>query len=102
NFTFDADAEAQAAIRELRQREFDLQLDTDEPYRNFQDAIERHKTKLSTLLRRLKREGKKVHIYGASTKGNTILQTCGINNSLVECAAERNPKKFGGRTLGTN
>ncbi|MBI3839410.1 MAG: class I SAM-dependent methyltransferase [Planctomycetia bacterium] len=102
NFIFDGDARAQAAIRELRQQEFDLQLDTDEPYRNFQDAIERHKTELSSLLRRLKNAGKKVHIYGASTKGNTILQTCGINNTLVECAAERNPKKFGGRTLGTN
>jgi cyclopropane fatty-acyl-phospholipid synthase-like methyltransferase len=102
NFAFDADAQAQAAIRELRQEEFDLQLDTDEPYRNFQDAIERHKAELSSLLRRLKSEGKKVHIYGASTKGNTILQTCGIDSSLVECAAERNPKKFGGRTLGTN
>lgn len=102
NFAFDVDAGAQAALRELRQQEFDLQLDTDEPYRNFQDAIERHKTELSSLLRRLKNGGKTVHIYGASTKGNTILQTCGINSSLVECAAERNPKKFGGRTLGTN
>ena len=102
NFIFDGDAEAQAAIRDLRQQEFDLQLDTDEPYRNFQDSIERHKTELSALLRRLKSSGKKVHIYGASTKGNTILQTCGIDHSLVDCAAERNPKKFGGRTLGTN
>ena len=102
NFIFDGDPRAQAAIRSLRQREFDLKLDTDEPYRNFQEAIEKHKTELSSLLRRLKNGGKKVHIYGASTKGNTILQTCGINNSLVECAAERNPKKFGGRTLGTN
>ncbi len=102
NFCFDGDAEAQAGIRDLRQQEFDLKLDTDAPYRNFQDAIERHKTELSTLLRRLKSSGKKIHVYGASTKGNTILQTCGINNSLVECAAERNPKKFGGRTLGTN
>ncbi len=102
NFLFDGDAQALASLRELRQEEFDLQLDTDEPYRNFQDAIERHKTELSSLLRRLKSAGKKVHIYGASTKGNTILQTCGINGSLVECAAERNPKKFGGRTLGTN
>jgi hypothetical protein len=102
NFVFDGDAGAQAAIRSLRQQEFDLKLDTDEPYRNFQEAIEKHKTELSSLLRRLKNGGKKVHIYGASTKGNTILQTCGINHSLVECAAERNPKKFGGRTLGTN
>ncbi len=102
NFRFDGDPAAQAAIRELRQQEFDLKLDTDEPYRNFQDAIERHKTELCSLIRRLKASGKTVHIYGASTKGNTILQTCGINHTLIDCAAERNPKKFGGRTLGTN
>jgi len=102
NFCFDGDAQAMASIRELRQSEFDLQLDTDEPYRNFQDTIEKHKTELSSLLRRLKAQGKKVHIYGASTKGNTILQTCGINHTLIDCAAERNPKKFGGHTLGTN
>jgi SAM-dependent methyltransferase len=102
NFVFDGDEDAMAAIRDLRRQEFDLKLDTDEPYLNFQDAIERHKTELSSLLQEITSAGKKVHLYGASTKGNTILQTCGINNSLVECAAERNPKKFGGRTLGTN
>ena len=48
------------------------------------------------------REGKRIHIYGASTKGNTILQWCGIDNRLVEFAAERNPDKYGARTLGTD
>ena len=41
-------------------------------------------------------------MYGASTKGNTILQWCNIDNSLVDYAAERNPDKFGATTLGTN
>ncbi len=102
NFLIDGIASSEATIRELRQQEFDLRLDTDDPYLNFQNAIERHKTELPALLRRLKTAGKKIHVYGASTKGNTILQTCGIDNSLVECASERNPKKFGARTLGTN
>ena len=43
-----------------------------------------------------------MHIYGASTKGNTILQWCDINTMLVEYAAERNPDKYGAYTLGTN
>jgi hypothetical protein len=54
------------------------------------------------LLKKLKKEGKRVHIYGASTKGNTILQWCDIDNSLVEYAAERNPDKYGAITIGTN
>jgi hypothetical protein len=57
---------------------------------------------LSALLKKLKREGKKIHIYGASTKGNTILQWCGIDNRMIECAAERSPEKYGARTLGTD
>ncbi len=99
NFALD-DSRSQGTIRELRQQEFDLKLDTDEPYRNFQDAIERQKAELIALLSELKDAGKKVHIYGASTKGNTILQTCGITTDLVECASERNPKKFGGAHAG--
>ncbi len=88
--------------RRLRQEEFDLELDTDKPYRNFQDRINVHRDKLLSLLKQLKAEGKRIHIYGASTKGNTILQWCGIDNRIVECAAERNPDKYGARTLGTD
>lgn len=89
-------------IKRLHQEEFDLELDTDKPYRNFQDRINVHKEELRSLLRRLKEEGKKIHVYGASTKGNTILQWCGIDNSIIEYAAERNPEKYGASTLGTN
>jgi SAM-dependent methyltransferase len=89
-------------INEIRQKEFDLELDTDKPYVDFQQRIEVLKTQLHELLVKLKNEGKKIHIYGASTKGNTILQWCNIDASLVDYAAERNPDKYGAITLGTN
>jgi SAM-dependent methyltransferase len=89
-------------VAKLRQEEFDLELDTDKPYRHFQERANVHKQELSSLLKDLKAAGKRVHIYGASTKGNTILQWCGIDNRLVEVAAERNPDKYGARTLGTD
>lgn len=89
-------------MNEVRQKEFDLELDTDKPYVAFQYRIEKVKNDLHGLLLKLKKEGKKVHLYGASTKGNTILQWCDINNMLVEYAAERNPDKYGASTLGTN
>jgi SAM-dependent methyltransferase len=91
-----------ADIAAMRQREFDLELDTDKPYQHFQDRINVHREKLLSLLKKLRGEGKKIHIYGASTKGNTILQWCGIDNRIVEYAAERNPDKYGARTLGTD
>ncbi|HVT10330.1 MAG TPA: class I SAM-dependent methyltransferase [Polyangia bacterium] len=89
-------------IRTMRQQEFDLQLDTDKPYRHFQERVNVHGEQLSSLLKKLRSEGKRVHVYGASTKGNTILQWCGIDGRLVDVCAERNPDKYGARTLGTD
>lgn len=89
-------------LNETRQKEFDLELETDKPYTSFQQRIEKLKKELHDFLVKLKKKGKKVHVYGASTKGNTILQWCGIDHKLVKYAAERNPDKFGARTLGTD
>lgn len=95
-------AKNKAFLNQIRGREFDLALDTDTPYFEFQQRIEKERDALYSLLANLKNEGKRIHIYGASTKGNTILQFCGINDAIIECAAERNPDKYGARTLGTN
>jgi len=92
----------QHLINEVRQKEFDLELDTDKPYIAFTNRINKLKSELYGLLITLKKEGKKIHIYGASTKGNTILQWCGLDSSIIDYAAERNPDKYGARTLGTN
>jgi hypothetical protein len=89
-------------IRVVQREEFDSELDSDKPYRNFQERINIHREELSSLLKKLKNEGKRIHIYGASTKGNTILQWCNIDYRIIDAAAERNPDKFGARTLGTD
>lgn len=89
-------------IKAMRLAEFDMELDTDKPYKFFQDRINVHKEELSALLKKFKKEGKRIHIYGASTKGNTILQKCNIDNRIVDFAADRNPDKYGARTLGTD
>jgi len=88
-------------IKKLRQEEFDMELDTDKPYKNFQNRVNVHKEELFTLLKKYKKMGKKIHIYGASTKGNTILQWCGIDRKIIDYAAERNPDKYGAYTIGT-
>lgn len=94
--------ENDAAIEQVRQQEIELQLDTDKPYLEFQTRIDKEKKTLSDLLTGLKSDGKNIHIYGASTKGNTILQFCEIDSSIIDYAAERNPDKYGAKTLGTN
>jgi SAM-dependent methyltransferase len=101
NFSYRKDEFLQN-IKTMRQQEFDLELDTDKPYKHFQDRINVHREELIKVLKDLKKQGKRIHIYGASTKGNTILQWCGIDNRVVDVAAERNPDKYGARTLGTD
>jgi len=101
NFVYNK-KQAWQRIKLLRQEEFDMELDTDKPYKNFQDRINVHKDQLTSLLKMLQKEGKSVHVYGDSTKGNTIWQWCGIDNRLVDVAADRNSDKYGAYTLGTD
>jgi hypothetical protein len=49
-----------------------------------------------------KAKGKIICGYGASTKGNTLLQWFGLDNTLIDAIAERSPYKFGLKTIGTN
>tara|TARA_A100001011_G_C14275829_1_gene829193 strand:- start:123 stop:1364 length:1242 start_codon:yes stop_codon:yes gene_type:complete len=59
------------------------------------------KKKLVTLLKKFKKKKQICHIYGASTKGNVILQYCNLDKKLLPVAAERNPDKYGRYTPGT-
>jgi len=101
NATFNS-AENSKLLDEIRLKEFDMELDTDKPYLAFQERINILKVELYESLKQLKFKGKSIHIYGASTKGNTILQWCGIDKEFIDFAAERNPDKYGARTLGTD
>jgi len=88
-------------LQALRLREFELALDDHEPYARFATATEMIRDELSGLCRRLAAEGRTIHVYGASTKGNTILQYCGLDASVIPYAADRNPDKWGSETIGT-
>jgi hypothetical protein len=90
-----------AVIEWLRSQEERMGLNTPRPYREFEDRVFRHREDLRRLLRALKDDGKRVLGYGASTKGNVVLQFCGIGTDLVDAVAEVNPDKFGCFTPGT-
>ena len=47
------------------------------------------------------KDGKKIYLYGASTKGNTVLQYYGLNHKKIPFAAERSSEKWGKYTIGT-
>jgi hypothetical protein len=90
------------AIQDLRLSEFELGLDTADPYKEFATGSEAVRDELSELCRSLVAQGKSIHAYGASTKGNTILQYAGLDSDLISCAADRNEDKWGSRTIRTN
>jgi SAM-dependent methyltransferase len=94
-------AEQMARLRDLRVAEFELALDSPEPYEKFRLGVEGVRDELVALCRKLRDEGKTIHVYGASTKGNTILQYAGIDHSLIAAAADRNPDKWGSETIAT-
>lgn len=85
----------------MLQREVELGIDTPRPYQEFEQRVYRHRANLSRLLRSLAADGNTVLGYGASTKGNVMLQFCGITEREVSAIAEVNPDKFGCFTPGT-
>ena len=91
-----------AALSDLRIKEFEMALDAPEPYERFAAAAVKVRDELSALCRSLVADGKTIHVYGASTKGNTILQYAGLGVDLIPYAADRNPDKHGSETIGTN
>jgi cyclopropane fatty-acyl-phospholipid synthase-like methyltransferase len=91
-----------AEVEELLRLEETQGLTTVEQHRAFETAVEKHKTELLWMLHVLKSEKLTVLGYGASTKGNVLLQHCGITRDLLPAIAEINKDKFGCFTPGTN
>ncbi|HEY4816234.1 MAG TPA: class I SAM-dependent methyltransferase [Candidatus Acidoferrum sp.] len=88
-------------ISALREKETEMDLGTIKPYREFADRVEQIKRDVSVFVRDQVHVNKKVFVYGASTKGNTMLQYFGLDHRLISAAAERNPDKWGKVTAGT-
>jgi hypothetical protein len=91
-----------AVVNWLLEQEDRMGLNTPKPYREFEERVFRHRADLVRLLKSLNADGKSVVGYGASTKGNAVLQFCGLGTSEIKAIAEVNPDKFGSVTPGTN
>lgn len=84
------------AIEAIEEKEASIDLE------GFVERCKTHRDQLRDTMCSLKNQNKSVYIYGASTKGNTMLQYGSIDSGLVVAAAERNPAKYGCRTPCTN
>ena len=54
------------------------------------------------LVAECRKRGKRVIALSAPAKGNTLLNYCGLDASLIDYATERNPLKIGRFTPGTH
>jgi NDP-4-keto-2,6-dideoxyhexose 3-C-methyltransferase len=76
-------------------------LSTLAPYRAFEERVRRSRDELLAFVDGAKAEGKTVAALGASTKGNVLLQYCGLGEDRIGAVGEVNPEKFGCFTPGT-
>jgi len=80
--------------------EFDAELDQDSTYVEFRRRVEQHREDLVNLIDDIVyNQNKTIHLYGSSTKLNTILEYCNIGPDKIPYAAERSVRKFDAQTL---
>lgn len=88
------------ALLEYEKNHYDLT--NVELWNDYQKRIDALRDDVVNFIRTETANGKKVYGYGASTKGNTLLQYFGLDNNDIVAIAERSPYKFGLQTIGTN
>jgi hypothetical protein len=79
-----------------------LELTNPKTYYDFYEKINTLKKQTVDFIKDIKSKGKSVWGYGASTKGNTLLQYFGLNCDFIDAIAERQPVKYGLKTVGTH
>ena len=91
-----------AVVDWLLEQEDRMGLGTPRPFRDFEERVFRHREDLTRLIGSLNADGKKIVGYGASTKGNVLLQFCGLTAKDIPAIAEVNQDKFGCFTPGSH
>ena len=79
----------------MRSNEKRLKLHNKKIYKNFAKRVLDNKKELNKLILKILTGNKKIYLYGASTRGNTLLQFFGLNRKQIKFAVERNSEKHG-------
>lgn len=98
-------AEANSGVSPLVQKTLDgehnMGLHTLAPYLAFAERAAKSKRDLIEFIETVRSKGKTVAALGASTKGNVLLQYCGLTEKDIPYIGEVNSDKFGCYTPGT-
>ena len=90
-----------ADVQNILEKERAQGLDTLAPYQAFAARAEKSKHDFLDFIKTAQAEGKTVAALGASTKGNVLLQYCGLTEKDIAFIGEVNSEKFGCYTPGT-
>ena len=86
-------AKAHASVAQAIEKEKSMRLSEPATWEAFAQRVNHIRTELPALLRKLKAEGKRIIGYGASAKGNTLLNTCGITTKELDYIIDNTPFK---------
>jgi predicted RNA-binding protein len=92
---------AEERLRRLKAYEEKMGFDNNRAYDKFVKRIEKTKSDVMDFLNQEVKEGKRIFIYGASTRGLVVLQYFGIDKELIKAAVDKNPDKWGKYIVGT-
>ncbi len=90
------------SVKSLLAEEAALGLNRLDYYRDFGRRVEQLRHDLVELLGKLKRQGCRIVAYGASAKGSTLLNYCGIGQDTIDFVVDRSTVKQGRYTPGTH
>lgn len=82
-------------VLSLRDEEKKFGMQKKKTYEDFAKRVTKIGDDVNKFIKEESKKGKKVYVYGASTRGNTLLQYFKLNNKLIPKAVERNPEKWG-------
>ena len=83
------------SVKKMQLSEKKLGPDKKKIYLDFAKRIETNKRKLFEFIDKENKKGKRIYLYGASTRGNTLLQYFGLDKKTIPFAVERNQEKWG-------
>ncbi len=90
------------SVNEFLRNEDKFGLEKKETYLNFAERVNALKNQLNDFINQEISRGKSIYAYGASTKGNTLLQFYDLNKNSIPKVVDRDSKKFGKMTIGSN
>jgi hypothetical protein len=89
-------------VKKFIKLEYEFGINNIKTYENFSNDVKSLKNEIVELLKNLKNEKKSLFGYGASAKGNVLLNYCNIDHNILDYIIDTTPLKQGKFTPGTH